>query len=413
MKVLLLTQYFFPEVGATQTRMYEFARALTEAGHDVTVVAEFPNHPIGVIPPRYAGRWFEDDRSHPFRIVRVRVIASPRKTFYTRIMFYGSFFVMALIAGLRPGDRYDVVVATSPPLPVAAVGLVVSAFKRAAFVMDVRDLWPKAAQALGELSNPRLYRWAEALEQRLYDRADRITATTRRFCRYIADRGIPAAKVIHVPNGTLEAVFSPERGDAGLRQRLGLDGKLVVVFAGLHGIAQDLEMVLDTAVHLRDEDGIAFVFLGEGPRKAALMEAARTQGLDHVRFLPQVPLEESAHYLNLADVVLVPLARDQIFDMFVPSKLFDGLACGKPVLLSVDGEAREILEESGGGLFVPPGDAEALAGAIRHLFRHPEIRKEMGERGRLFVTRHYRRRVQAQRFAEVVADAAGARTERR
>jgi glycosyltransferase involved in cell wall biosynthesis len=277
----------------------------------------------------------------------------------------------------------------------------------------VRDLWPKAAQALGELSNPRLYRWAEALEQRLYDRADRITATTRSFCRYIAGRGIPAAKVIHVPNGTLEDVFSPERGDAGLRQRLGLDGKLVVVFAGLHGIAQDLEMVLDTAVRLRDEGEIAFVFLGEGPRKAALMEAARTQGLDQVRFLPQVPLEESAHYLNLADVVLVPLARDRIFDMFVPSKLFDGLACGKPVLLSVDGEAREILEESGGGLFVPPGDAEALAAAIRHLFRHPEIRKEMGERGRLFVTQHYRRRVQAQRFAEVVADVASARAGRR
>lgn len=413
MKVLLLTQYFFPEVGATQTRMYEFARALTEGGHDVTVVTEFPNHPIGVIPPRYAGRWFEDDRSHPFRIVRVRVIASPRKTFYTRIMFYGSFFVMALIVGLRPGDRYDVVVATSPPLPVAAVGLVVSAFKRAAFVMDVRDLWPKAAQALGELSNPRLYRWAEALEQRLYERADRITATTRSFCRYIAGRGIPAAKVIHVPNGTLEDVFSPGRGDAGLRQRLGLDRKLVVVYAGLHGIAQDLEMVLETAGRLRDEDEIAFVFLGEGPRKAALMEAARTQGLDQVRFLPQVPLEESAHYLNLADVVLVPLARDQIFNMFVPSKLFDGLACGKPVLLSVDGEAREILEESGGGLFVPPGDAEALAAAIRYLLGHPEIRKEMGERGRQFVTRHYRRRVQAQRFAEVVTAAADGRAGRR
>lgn len=413
MNVLLLTQYFFPEVGATQTRMYEFARALTDAGHDVTVLTEFPNHPIGVIPPRYAGQWVEHDRGHPFRIVRVRVLASPRKTFRTRLAFYGSFFVMALIVGLRPWARYDVVIATSPPLPVAAAGLVLSAVKRAAFVMDVRDLWPKAAQALGELSNPWLYRWAEALERRLYRGADRITATTRSFCRYIADLGIPPAKVIHVPNGTLEDVFSPERGDAGLRQRLGLEGKLVVVYAGLHGIAQGLEMVLEAAQRLRADDEIEFVFVGEGPRKARLVDMAQTRGLDRVQFHPQVELEQSAHYLNLADVILVPLARDQVFDMFVPSKLFDGLACGKPVLLSVDGEAREILEQSGGGLFVPPGDAQALADAIRHLCLHPEIRKEMGERGRRFVAQHYRRSVQARHFAEVVAAAAGGRGERR
>lgn len=413
MRVLLLTQYFFPEVGATQTRMYEFARALTEAGHEVTVLTEFPNHPAGVIPPRYRGRWFEDDRSHPFRVLRVRVIASPRKTFRTRMAFYGSFFVMAVMAGLRPAARYDVVVATSPPLPVAAAGLVVSSLKRAAFVMDVRDLWPKAAQALGELSNPRLYRWAEALERRLYRRARRITATTQRFCRYIGDRAGAPGKVVHVPNGTLEAVFAPERGDGGLRSRLGLDGKLVVVYAGLHGIAQGLELVLDTAERLRDDDQIAFVLVGEGPRKAALVDAARARGLTRVQFLPQVPLEESAHYLNLADLVLVPLAPDQIFDMFVPSKLFDGLACAKPVLLSVDGEAREILEASGGGLFVPPGDAEALAEAVRQLGRQPELRRAMGERGRQFVMRHYRRRDQARHFAEVVADAAVRRPEAR
>lgn len=402
MKVLLLSQYFFPEVGATQTRMYEFARALAEAGHEVDVLTEFPNHPVGVIPREYRGRWSEVDRTHPFRILRVWVFTSPRKTFWTRLGFYGSFFAMALLGSLRLSGRYDVVVATSPPLPAAMAGLVISRLKRAAFVMDVRDLWPRAAQALGELSNPWLYRLAEAMEQRLYEKADRITATTRSFCRYIENQGIPAEKIVHLPNGTLEEVFTPERGDADLRHRLGLEGKFVVTYAGLHGIAQGLTTVLEAADRLQSEEDVEFLFIGDGPQKRQLMAHAAWLGLRPVRFLPPVPLEQSAHYLNASDVLLVPLARDPVFAMFVPSKLFDGMACGKPILLSVDGEAREILEEAGAGLFVEPGDPDALARAIRYLLGHPDLRKEMGERGRLFVTRHYLRRAQARRFAEVV-----------
>jgi len=402
MRVLLLSQYFFPEVGATQTRMYEFARALAEVGHEVDVLTEFPNHPVGIIPSEYAGRLMEVDRTRPFRILRVWVFTSPRKTFWTRLGFYGSFFAMALLGSLRLRSRYDAVVATSPPLPVAMAGLLISRLKRAAFVMDVRDLWPKAAQALGELSNPHLYRLAKAMEQRLYEKADRVTATTRSFCQYITGRGIPADKIVHLPNGTLEEVFTPERGDADLRHRLGLESKFVVTYAGLHGIAQGLTTVLEVADRLRSEEDVEFLFIGEGPQKSQLMAHAAQLGLERVRFLPAVPLEQSAHYLNASDALLVPLARDPVFDMFVPSKLFDGMACGKPILLSVDGEAREILEEAGGGLFVEPGDADALTKAIRYLFAHPDLRKEMGERGRLFVTQHYRRRMQARQFAQVV-----------
>lgn len=408
MRVLLVSQYFFPEVGATQTRMYEFARGLVDAGHTVDVVTEFPNHPTGIIPPEYRGRWVEVDRTHPFRIVRVRVVTSPTKTFWTRLAFYGSFFAAACAASLALARRYDVVVATSPPLPAAAAGLVIARIKRAAFVMDVRDLWPKAAGALGELSSPRLYRIAEALERRLYASARRITATTRSFCRYIAALGIPADRIVHVPNGTLEDVFTPERGDADLRHALGLEGRVVVTYAGLHGIAQGLDTVLEAAYRLRGDGDIRFLFVGEGPAKAGLVARATALDLNTVRFLPGVPLAESAHYLNASDLVLVPLVRDPVFDMFVPSKLFDGLACARPVLLSVDGEAREILEESGGGVFVPPGDPEALATAIRGLAARPDLRKEMGERGRQFVIQHYRRRAQARRFAEIVQTAAEA-----
>ncbi len=402
MKVLLVSQYFFPEIGATQTRMYEFARALTEAECSVDVLTEFPNHPVGVIPREYQGRWFEDDRTHPFRIVRVRVATSKRKTLRTRAAFYGSFCAMALAAAPRLARSYDAVVATSPPLPAALAGMVLSRLKHADFIMDVRDLWPKAAMALGELRDGALYRLAERIEMMLYRRAARITATTRAFCADIASRGIAARKISYVPNGTLEDVFDPGRGDAGLRSRLGLDGKFVVTFAGLHGIAQGLPAVLEAATHLRAEPDVVFMFVGEGPRKADLIATASARGLHNVRFLPQVPLEESAHYLNASDALLVTLGRDPVLDMFVPSKLYDAMACAKPVILAARGEARETVERAGAGLVVEPEDANGLACAIRQLVRDASAGKQMGERGRQFVVSHFSRRPVARRFAELV-----------
>ena len=409
MRVLLISQYFFPEVGATQTRMMEFARALTDAGHEVDVLTEFPNHPAGVIPDSYKGRWIEFDRSLPFRVVRVWVAASRRKTFRTRLQFYGSFVGMAIAASVRLPRRYDVVAATSPPLPVALAGSIIARLKRAAFVMDVRDLWPLAAGALNELSNPRVYRWAERLEQRLYRSADRITVTTRAFERHIgAQDARRVGKLVYVPNGTVERVFDPAAGDNGVRARLGLEHRFVVTYAGLHGVAQGLSTVLAAAERLKAHPQVHFLFVGEGPLKNALQTEARRRQLSSVTFHSQVPLEESVWYLNASDALLVPLTPDPVFRMFVPSKLFDSMACAKPVLLSVDGEARELLEDAKAGIFVPPGDAERLADSILRLAADPAGCEKMGRNGRDYVLRNYRRSEQARHFAAVVADAAAA-----
>jgi len=408
MRVLLVSQYFHPEVGATQTRMFEFARALAGQGHAVDVLTEFPNHPRGIIPDAYRRRWFELDTSHTFRVARVWVFARPRKTFWTRLGFYGSFLLMAIVGSWRLPRRYDVVVATSPPLPVALAGLVISRLKRAAFVMDVRDLWPRAAKALGELAEGRAYQAAERLEMFLYRRADRITVTTRAFARDIAERAPETSARIHlVPNGTLETVFNPDRGDAGLRRQLGLDGLCVAGYVGLHGLAQGLGTVLDAAERLAAAGApIHFLFVGDGPQRSALISRAQNAGLTNVLFLPQVPLEESAHYMNAADVLLVPLTAEPVFEMFVPSKMFDAMACARPVVLMVPGEARTILAESGGGVFVPPGDAVTLAEALTELAGQGESRERMGRAGRAYVVQHYRRAEQASRFAAIVADAA-------
>ena len=408
MRVLLVSQYFHPEVGATQTRMYEFAQALA-AEHEVDVLAEFPNHPIGVIPPEYRGRWFSSDGSGPFRIARVWVYARPRKRFWTRLAFYASFALMAVVGSFRLERRYDVVAATSPPLPVAVAGWLISRLKRAAFVMDVRDLWPHAARALGELRGRQAYRLAEAVELGLYRRAARITVTTAAFRDDIARR-LPAVanRIELVPNGTLEQLFDPARGDRGLRQTLVGDGRCLVAYVGLHGLAQGLESVIESARRLQESAApVDFLFVGEGPRKAALVGLAESLRLRNVRFLPQVPLDQSAYYMNAADVLLVTLTADPAFAMFVPSKLFDAMACAKPVVLTVPGEARAILDQAGAGVFVPPGDVDALAAALRALAADAERRARFGAAGRSFVVRHYRRAEQARRFSAIVERAAG------
>ncbi|MBN2170286.1 MAG: glycosyltransferase family 4 protein [Candidatus Krumholzibacteriota bacterium] len=403
--VVILSQYFHPEVGATQTRARELARAFTRAGHRVTVIGEFPNHPHGVIPASYRGKLYEWDALDGFRVLRVRVAASPVKSFRTRLAFYASYAFMAALAGCKRLGRVDLVLATSPPLPVAAAGLALADLRRAPFVMDVRDLWPDAAVALGELSRPWMIRAAARLERRLYRRALLVTAVTRGFVEAIAAKGIDRAKLHWAPNGTLPELFAPERGDAGLRARLGLEGRFLVTFAGLFGIAQGMDFLLDLAASYRDDPGIAFLFLGDGPLRARMAARASEERLDNVVLHPQVPPEEAAPFLNASDLLLVPLRDDPVFATFVPSKLFDFLACRPPVLLAVPGEAEAILRESGGGVAARPEDLASFRSTIEAVRADPAAAARMGEAGRRFAVSRFAR----PRIMDELVDAVEAR----
>ena len=389
--VVIVSQYFHPEVGATQTRARELARAFLRAGHRVTVVCEVPNHPHGVIPPEYRGKRFQWDELDGFRVLRVWVATSPEKNFKTRLAFYLSFMVMATLAAFRKLGKVDLVLATSPPLPVAAAGWALAVLRRARFVMDVRDLWPDAAVALGELSKPWMIRAAALLERFLYRRAKLIPVVTRGFADEIEAKGIAREKLRWTPNGTLPELFSPERVDPALRERLGLGDRFTVTFAGLMGIAQGMEFLLDLAASYRDDPGIVFLFMGDGPLRVRLMERAEAEGLTNVLFHPQVPVEEAAPYLNASDLLLVPLRDDPVFATFIPSKLFDFLACRPPVLLAVPGEAEELLIESGGGVAARPENLESFRAAVAQVRGDAEAAGEMGEAGRRFVLPRFSR----------------------
>jgi glycosyltransferase involved in cell wall biosynthesis len=399
LRVILVSQYFPPEIGATQSRMQSFAEHLAERGHRVTVIAEFPNHPQGVMPPEYRGRVVEDDCSNPYRTLRVWVKTSNEKTQMTRLSFYLSF--MGLSTAVAPlAGRADVVVATTPPLFTGLAGLAIARMNDAPLVLDVRDLWPAAATSLLQISAGWETRTAELIERHLYRSAATVTAVTRPFCRHIdAIRGDRTATVL-LPNGTIPQFFVD--GDRQLDNRLGVrTDRFLVTFAGTLGIAQALPSTLEAAGQLADE--AEFLFVGDGPMKNIVVELARERGLRNVHFHPQIPLADIPSVLASSDVLLVPLSSHPTFEQFVPSKMLDFMAVGRPVIVSAAGEAARILEQSGGGLAVAPESPDALARGVRWLAGHPTEAAAMAERGKTFAAGRLRS-VQAERLEYVLED---------
>lgn len=400
LRVVLLSQYFPPEVGATQSRMQVFAEYLADMGHDVTVICEFPNHPRGTIPESYRGMWVEDDRSNPYRVLRVWVMAHRKKTQATRMQFYLSYMGMATAVAPRAGHA-DVVLATSPPLFTAVAGAAIARMNRAPFVLDVRDLWPAAAVSLDQIVSKVAVRVGAGLEAWLYREAAQTIGVTRPFCEHIDAFRRHGPRSVLIPNGTLDIFFGAKPD--GARGPLGGEGRFVVTFAGTHGIAQGLPAVLDAASLL--DDSVSMAFVGDGPVRDALIADATERGLENVRFIDQVPLEETPPLLAASDALLVPLSRHPTFQTFVPSKLIDFMAVGRPIILSAAGEAERIVRTAGAGVVVEPEDPAALARAVRYLQEHPDEAREMGQRGEMFARRRLRA-LQAERLEAVLLDVA-------
>lgn len=381
MRVLIFTQYFTPEVGATQTRLHTFAAGLAERGHDVEVICEVPNHPQGLVRPGYGGRLVDRRTLDGFRASYVWVRTSPTKTTRSRLAFYGSYMAMAAAVGSL-SRRPDVIFASSPPLPVAAAAAIVARRHRVPWVMDVRDLWPEVAVAVGELSSPRMLAAAERLERRLYGSAAAITTVTEPFRDSIAAKVLDPAKVHLVRNGTtqlyLQAVdLEPDRASLGLPVE-----KFLWTYAGNVGVAQGLEAALDAAGNLGD--GFALVILGDGPMRRHLEERAQSVPADSVIFRDQVVPAEAVRYLRASDALLVPLAAEPTLRKFVPSKLYDFCAVGRPVIIAAAGEAARIVKNVGAGIVVPPSDPAALAGAVRQLRTDRILGRELAQLGRTF-----------------------------
>lgn len=409
MRILYLSQYFPPEVGATQTRAHEMTKGLARAGHEVTVISEAPNHPHGVIPPEYRGRALTRSHEDGLDVIRVWVKTSPDKTFRTRMAFYLSFMGMAGLVGLtRARGPFDVVYATSPPLFVGGAALAISYLRRTPLVFEVRDLWPESAVALGELNNPRALQMATWLEEACYNRARHIVAATEGIRTRLIERGIAADDVTTIPNGANTELYTPRPPDPALRAQLGLgEGQFVILYTGLHGLAHGLETALEAADRLRDDPEIVFLFVGDGPQKPALQTMANELALSNVHFHAAVPETELPAILALGHLGLDTRRRLEISRGTLPVKMFSYMACELPVLLAIEGEAATLIEESGAGMVVPPESPDALAAAIRTLRADPARCAQMGARGRAYVTANYARQTQAARLEKLLRATVG------
>jgi glycosyltransferase involved in cell wall biosynthesis len=400
LRIVYVTQYYPPEPAAAANRAKAFVDGLVERGHEVTVVCEQPNHPDGVFSPGYGRRPLVVEDVDGAEVQRVWVSTSPVKTTRTRLMFYGTFAAAAAarVATLR---RADVVYASSPPLPGPSAVIEAVRLRRMPFVCDVRDIWPAAAVALGELSNPRLVRFFERVERHLYRHSAAVTTTTRAFCEHI-DRVAGRPLSVLLPNGASDAMV----GEPYERPRG--DGEYVVGYVGNLGIAQGLDILPAAAEVLRDEP-VRFLVVGGGPRGAHLREQIAARGLTNVEVRPPVPREDVSGVLRDCDALLVCLADEPVLEQFVPSKLFDAMAVGRPALLAARGEAAALVAQTRCGLTVEPEDGPGLAAAIRVLLADRARAIAMGEAGREAVGAYTRSR-QVEKLDAVLQDAAdGAR----
>lgn len=393
MRILYLSQYFPPEIGATQSRARAMTRGLALAGHEVTVITEVPNHPVGEIHPEYRGRAVWRQREGGVDVRRVWVHTRPEKGTLDRLLFYSTFMAMATIEGVfRCRGRYDIIYVTSPPLPVAAAALAIRLAKRIPMVLEIRDLWPESAEQLGELNSGTARRWSRSLESAAYRKARHIVAVTGGIHARLLERGIAGSKVTVIPNGADTELFRPAPRDPKLRESVGIPhDAFVAIYAGLHGLAHGLETVLEAARLLGRESGIWFLMVGEGPEKSSLERLATELGLRNVRFHDAVPEEELAAWIRSADVGIDTRRDLPISAGTLPVKMFSYLACGRPVLLAGRGEARELVSAAQVGVCVDPENPTALADALVSMKSRPDERAAWSENGPPFVREHYSR----------------------
>ena len=407
MKILFLTENFPPETNAAATRVFERACYWVRWGHEVTILTQAPNFPEGRIFAGYRNAWYQTEEMHGMRVVRVKTYVARNEGTVRRTLDFVSFMLMAVSVGsFLP--RHDVVVATSPQFFAAVGGWLLGAIRRTPFVFELGDLWPASIKAVGAMRNGLVLGALEKLELFLYRRAAAVVALTPAFRDDLVGRGIDGGKIAVVINGVDLPRYGPRARDAELESSLGLKGKFVVGYIGTLGMAHGLEHVLDAAQTLSDEN-MRFVFVGAGASREALVALCAERGLGNVVFVPRQPKEAMPRYWSVCDVALVHLKNDPVFAGVIPSKLFEAMGMGLPILLAApEGEASRIVAATGAGLHVPPGDPAALTAAVRDLMRNPDRLKAMSQRS-LAASVHYSRERQARRMMQVLENVVGGR----
>lgn len=386
MKILFLSDNFPPEVNAPASRTYEHCREWVKAGHQVTVITCAPNFPKGKVFEGYRNR-----RSEEFvdgiRVIRVRTYISKNEGIFRRILDYWSYGLAAFWEGIW--IPADLIVGTSPQFFTAVGARKLAFWRRIPWVLEIRDLWPESIKTVGAIKQSFLIKYLEWEEMRNYKQATKIVTVTNSFRDFIMNRGIEGEKIHIVKNGANFERFVPQEKDNTLLQKIGLNGEFLMGYIGTHGLAHKLDFLLDCAKKLSGKP-VHFLFVGDGAEKDALMQQYKQMNLSNVTFFDSVPKEEIPGILSVLDASVINLKRTPLFKTVIPSKIFEASAMQVPILLGVEGEAKELVEEYQAGLCYLPEDINDFIQKVEMLTSDPDLILSIKEGQKMLAKDHDR-----------------------
>ena len=383
--ILFITSYYPPENGAAAASVSETAMRLVRRGHQVTVLTTVPNYPSGVVPQEYRGRLIQHEIRDGVHVVRVWSYVSPNKSFLRRIVPQLSFAFLAPLLGGKAVGYPDVIIVRCPPLFNVIAARILARLKRCPFVFTVADLWPEAAVQMGALRNRLLIWLAEQLEWSTYQRAALVWVVTEWIRNTLIQRGLSPERILLLTNGVDTTKFRP-LPQAQARAALGWDDRFTVLYVGTHGVTHGLITILDAAEQLQHSDDIRFVLVGSGSEKADLIVQAQKRGIKNITFLDPLPHNLVPTLLAAGDICLAHVRKAPVAEGILPVKMYEAMACARPIVLALDGEARRIAEqEAGAAIYAEPENAGALASAILRLREQPDLAAILGARGRAYV----------------------------
>jgi glycosyltransferase involved in cell wall biosynthesis len=338
------------------------------------------------------------------RVYRTFVYASDRGKFIKRMLYYLSFTFSSTIVSLFKIRKIDYLLTISPPLFTGITGIILKKIRKVKFIFDIGDLWPESAVQLGFLKNKRVISLAEKLEKAIYSNSDFVNTVTKLTKNKVKNLHPFIKKVLYIPNFVNGALIKKAPKDDSLLKKLGLENKLVVGYAGNIGSAQGLKIMTEAARCTRDNNDIVYLIIGDGIDKPGLEEDIRRNDLKNVILQPPVSREEIIKYISLFDVMAIPLVKNDLFRITIPSKLYESMAAEIPVLLCVDGEARKILESANCGMYVEPENSGMLSEKIMELYKNRKLLEQLGKNGRRRAEEEFDRAKVMQKFYEALND---------
>lgn len=400
MHILLIHQAFASPNEPGGTRHYELAHQTIKRGHNFTIVASNLSYLTGK-PVAERASFVAIQALDKIRILRAYTYPSLHHSFVWRVISFLSFMISSVWAGLRAGP-VDIVMGTTPPIFQSVSAWLIAALRRKPFLLEVRDLWPEFAIDMGVLRNPILIRGAQWLAAFLYARATHILVNSPAYREHLIKQGVPAAKVSLIPNGVDVQMFDPEADGEQIRQRWQINGQFLATYAGALGAANDIPTILRAANHLRNEANIHFMLVGDGKERKNLEVLAQQLKLSNVTFTGSLPKAQMPEVLAASNACIATLQNIPMFCTTYPNKVFDYMAAGRPTILGIDGVIRDVMTAANGGIFVQPGDDQALAQAIRYLANNREQASQMGKSAHAYVAQHFDRAEQANQFVELL-----------